>query len=309
MDKSSKLFDFNCSSCGASGKVPFQPRPGSALKCRACFGKDKAVGGRSEGRTSDNRRDERADKRSGPRREGGPARGQGDERGRARGEGGSREDRGPRGEGGRPGNDRGPRREGGGRQDEGGRPGPGRGEGRPGGSGGRRGPQNKIYEISCVECGSKDFVPFEPRAGSNVLCSKCHGTAREERDRRQSYFDKGREGRSSANSVHIPRIDHGTRVSFPIQCDQCAKREVLDYMPRTSGPVLCTACTEKKFGSTWFQAKQAAERAKELKRAERERNQIARQQAENPERAIHQPTPERLEDFEAINDLVKVRRS
>ncbi len=215
MRPTTKMFEIVCCECGATDKVSFEPRPGSALKCRKCFGK----GGR-----------------------------------RAKVE-----------EKGRPGAEKKP----------------------------------ELWKISCAICGAHDMVPFEPREGSEIKCRECFSTKRDEKARRQRYFEKGRAGRKSSHSVHIPRLDHGTRVSYPIECEACGKRETLDYVPKTSGPIKCRACTEEKFGSNWSQVKDAAQKEKKL----------AKERKESLRDGGDERNPQRLEEFEAHDEFVKVRKS
>lgn len=36
----------------------------------------------------------------------------------------------------------------------------------------------KRFEIICDKCGKKDFVPFAPKPGREVLCGNCHAASR-----------------------------------------------------------------------------------------------------------------------------------
>ena len=37
------------------------------------------------------------------------------------------------------------------------------------------GGQREMHEVTCSECGQKCEVPFKPREGKPVYCSKCFG--------------------------------------------------------------------------------------------------------------------------------------
>jgi CxxC-x17-CxxC domain-containing protein len=103
--------------------------------------------------------------------------------------------------------------------------------------------------IICSECQSPDEVPFTPREGSEVLCKKCFQA------RRQS---------KAAPKKHIPRKQHGTRVSLLIDCSACGKPANLDYMPKGTSldDVMCQECAARKFGekSKWGEITRQKER-------------------------------------------------
>lgn len=252
-------FEFSCASCGAFDSVPFEPRPGSTLLCRTCFKKDNP---------SPERRGER---RGGGRRD--------YERRGARGEGRRDDRRGP----GRRGEDR--------------RGGDSRRGGRQGGRDRGESAPRQTWAFKCVACGADDQVPFEPRPNSELYCGECHTRRKDKEQRRERY--RGRQSGERHGGRHIPRIDHGTRVHCPIDCEQCGKHEVLTYVPRTDGPVLCTECREKKFGQSWYQVKMASERDSPIPPVRQRRRRVVE---------IHQPDHGRLKSFEKLKGNVKVRK-
>jgi CxxC-x17-CxxC domain-containing protein len=99
----------------------------------------------------------------------------------------------------------------------------------------------KTYTITCTLCGSKDQVPFRPRPDHDVFCGDCYKFKR-------TGVQKRRESKA-------PRVKHGTRVMFPIQCAQCGERETLDYVPKgvSLNDVLCSNCVRTTYGdeSRW----------------------------------------------------------
>ena len=117
----------------------------------------------------------------------------------------------------------------------------------------------KTWTIQCSECQAEDNVPFEPRPDSNVLCRSCH----EKRRNRSRLREKIGATRGSRKSAHIPRIDHGTRVSYPITCESGGKHETLKYVPNTTGPILCTNCASSKFGRDWYQVELGSQKVEE----------------------------------------------
>ena len=72
--------------------------------------------------------------------------------------------------------------------------------------------ERKMYDFTCSSCGDVDQVPFEP--DRELRCKECMRAEREIRQRK------------------APRRKHNTRVSMPINCAECGKREVLDYIPK-----------------------------------------------------------------------------
>ncbi|MFW5968674.1 MAG: CxxC-x17-CxxC domain-containing protein, partial [Persicimonas sp.] len=108
------------------------------------------------------------------------------------------------------------------------------------------GGDEKTFPIVCELCGSKARLPFRPRRGQTVYCPDCYRFKRKEvrREREKSS----------------PRKQHGTRVSFPIECAQCGREEVLDYVPKGVKPdeALCSECVRTTYGdkSRWAEIKQ-----------------------------------------------------
>ena len=95
------------------------------------------------------------------------------------------------------------------------------------------------HEIICSACGRKDSVPFNPEPGSRVLCHECIKVEREEKQRRR---ERG-EAFAKKNACMSVRIE--------IRCEQCGAVDVLPFMPKTSGKILCRQCAEKLFGEDW----------------------------------------------------------
>lgn len=48
-----------------------------------------------------------------------------------------------------------------------------------------------------------------------------------------------------------PAQTHGTQVRFHITCGRCGKDDVLSFVPKTVGDVLCQGCAEELFGPDW----------------------------------------------------------
>ena len=49
----------------------------------------------------------------------------------------------------------------------------------------------------------------------------------------------------------VPRLQHGTRVAFQIECASCGKSDTLPYVPKTTGDVMCRACAAEQLGEGW----------------------------------------------------------
>ena len=183
---------------------------------------------------------------------------------------------------------------------------------------GSRQEERPSWDITCSECGAEDSVPFKPRPGSEVFCRGCHEKQKEKRQLRERYGSRGKSG-GTRRAVHIPRLDHGTRVSYPITCESCGKNETLSYVPNTSGPVLCTECATTKYGRKWYQVEFGSDG--------REEHAITCVECggedtvpfePHPDRKYHcrrcmdgqaQPNRGRLKEFKDVNSFVKVRRS
>lgn len=62
---------------------------------------------------------------------------------------------------------------------------------------------------------------------------------------------------------HVPRKQHGTRVSFPIVCTSCGAEETLGYMPRVPmNEILCSKCLIEQEGrdSSWAKNREVIQR-------------------------------------------------
>ena len=127
------------------------------------------------------------------------------------------------------------------------------------------------FEFKCPLCGLDASTPFEPK--DDTLCKRCHHNGR----------------------VHIPRKAHNTRVSWPIVCAECGKRETLTYRPRVSLlEVKCSDCmkTHVSADSKWAT--------------------ITDEHQERKRRAQERMDRERMEDIEAFedeHDVVKPTRN
>ncbi|MEO1272837.1 MAG: CxxC-x17-CxxC domain-containing protein [Myxococcota bacterium] len=176
------------------------------------------------------------------------------------------------------------------------------------------------WEITCSGCGAQDSVPFKPRPGSEVFCRDCHDKNKERRQLHDRYSSRRKGARGGGRAVHIPRLDHGTRVSYPVVCESCGKHETLSYVPNTSGPVLCTDCTSSKYGRRWYQVDFGSDN-------NRQEHPITCVECgaedtvpfePHPDRKYHcrgcmegesKPNRKRLKEFKDFNQFVKVRRS
>jgi len=176
-------------------------------------------------------------------------------------------------------------------------------------------PGPATWTIRCVSCGGEDSVPFEPRPGSEVFCKACHEKRKEKQSTARKYSRRG----PNPAAPSIPRLDHGTRVFYPIVCQKCGKEEVLAHVPRVNGEVMCTDCAAERHGKTWYQVKLAAEAEKAEHTIEcatcGRTDTIPFKPA--PNRKYHcrrclddeaQPNRDRLEGFEPVDKFMKVRR-
>ncbi|MBA2664018.1 MAG: hypothetical protein H0U74_17140 [Bradymonadaceae bacterium] len=102
--------------------------------------------------------------------------------------------------------------------------------------------------INCSLCNAEEDVPFQPREGSSVLCRKCF---------------KAQPKPAGPPKKHVPRTQHGTRVSLFIDCSECGKHDELDYVPKGTpmNEMLCNDCAAKRFGdaSHWAEVSRAKE--------------------------------------------------
>jgi CxxC-x17-CxxC domain-containing protein len=48
-----------------------------------------------------------------------------------------------------------------------------------------------------------------------------------------------------------PALTHGTKVHFNIVCGKCGESDVLPFVPKTRGELLCRKCAEEVFGEDW----------------------------------------------------------
>lgn len=148
------------------------------------------------------------------------------------------------------------------------------------------------HPITCSVCGKEDTLPFEPEHTAGVLCRECHAIY-------QSVLKEKR--------AKNPRSKHGTRISLPITCAACGKRETLNYMPkgRKLDELLCSECAQAHFGEN-------AEWIAERKRIEREhairlRTKKSERQLEK-EAEFVKASEDPLADTEKITPTVRKRR-
>ncbi len=97
-----------------------------------------------------------------------------------------------------------------------------------------------LHTIICSVCGKENKVPFKPDPGSRVLCRECHIAEREEKQRSREYYAK-----------HHPSVVNNTKVSVEIRCERCGCKDVLPFVPKTHGAILCRQCAEQTFGDEW----------------------------------------------------------
>ena len=108
----------------------------------------------------------------------------------------------------------------------------------------------KIYHtIICSVCGKENRVPFKPDPGSRVLCRECHMAERAEKQRSLEYYAKNH-----------PSVINQTKVRIEIRCDKCGATDVLPFLPKTHGPILCRQCAENTFGEEWARRNRVAAR-------------------------------------------------
>lgn len=99
-----------------------------------------------------------------------------------------------------------------------------------------------LHAIICSSCGREARVPFKPDAGSRVLCKHCHNEEREQKAKDRERF-----------AQRHPTDVHGTKVRIDVVCDRCGAQDTLNYVPKTSGAILCRQCAESTFGDEWAQ--------------------------------------------------------
>lgn len=160
----------------------------------------------------------------------------------------------------------------------------------------------KRWDIECTSCGAKDQVPFKPDPGSDVLCRSCHEVRKEEKEKlrkRHARTDRRTE-KTSRRGASIPRLDHGTRVAFPIVCDSCGKRETLSYAPKVTEDVFCTSCLEERRGKSWRHVQAEAERAKPLPRVGRRMRRMV---------DVEKANPERIRESTKVGDGLRIKKS
>lgn len=99
-------------------------------------------------------------------------------------------------------------------------------------------PADAGFPMICCDCGAKGTVPFKPRRGSQLRCRDCH-------------TKKAEAPPKPFEAKAIPRLEHGTRVHFPIECSKCGKSEILDFVPKGGKAPMCTACRQAEHGRSW----------------------------------------------------------
>ncbi len=48
-----------------------------------------------------------------------------------------------------------------------------------------------------------------------------------------------------------PRVTHGTKVRFNIDCSRCGEKDTLPFVPKTQREFLCRKCAQEVFGKDW----------------------------------------------------------
>ena len=99
------------------------------------------------------------------------------------------------------------------------------------------------HHIICHRCGVPSHVPFVPDPGSRVYCRACLNDIQ---DSKQSGFSPKR-----SRDWKPPGVSHKTQVRFNVLCSECGKKDVLPFVPKTKGPMLCSACADSKLGNRW----------------------------------------------------------
>ena len=56
-----------------------------------------------------------------------------------------------------------------------------------------------------------------------------------------------------------PSMTHGTKVLFNVTCAKCGEADVLPFVPKTQGELLCQKCAAKTFGEGWANGRQLDE--------------------------------------------------
>lgn len=105
---------------------------------------------------------------------------------------------------------------------------------------------------------------------------------------------------------HVPRKQHGTRVSFPIVCTACGAEETLGYMPRVPmNEILCSRCLINQEGrdSSWAKNHEVIQREQAI------RIKTKAKEVELDFEIVEQDAERTLEDTHLVTATVRRRNT
>ncbi len=114
--------------------------------------------------------------------------------------------------------------------------------------------ENYFFEFDCPICEKVDTVHFEPKRPEELICRDClaeHGL-----------------GHDFSKVINSPRRKHHTNVAFPIVCMECAKEEILDYVPKgvPMHELKCEDCMQSSLpDSKWSEISRLKDRERDKK--------------------------------------------
>lgn len=94
-----------------------------------------------------------------------------------------------------------------------------------------RGPR-QMFQATCSECGNDCEIPFEPRAGRPVFCSRC-------------FEKQGNSSFSRPEKRGDNRPSFGDKRMFEAVCDTCGRKCEVPFRPSGEKPVYCNQCFGK----------------------------------------------------------------
>jgi len=92
--------------------------------------------------------------------------------------------------------------------------------------------QQKMYKVTCAECGKNCEVPFKPTGDRPVLCDNCFSKNRNDRPQRSNRKD----------------FSHNKQMHEAI-CSNCGDVCEVPFKPTSGKPIYCSKCFDKIGGS------------------------------------------------------------
>lgn len=84
-------------------------------------------------------------------------------------------------------------------------------------------PSDRRYHANCRTCGTRMNLKFKLGDGERLQCPACYSKQKE-----------------------AARRGHRPRVMFNIECAECGRKEMLDFVPKDRDRPLCSRCQEAK---------------------------------------------------------------